>query len=171
MFTEHTWNFTLTVFFTCDLNFCLDSTNDCNVIPSGEAYEIFHPGRSSKSAKHSLKQFKPHAKLKPLGSYRGFPDAFITPQKLVDFFLWPERNENLEGTFFIDCWLANLLLMLMIVLSKSPSVQNLSELKEKWIKEVVVGVCQDIMRDMASNGKFERDTLKDISKKENILCL
>ena len=45
-------------------------------------------------------------------------------------------------------------------------MQNLSELKEYWIKEVVVGVCQDTMRDMASNGKFERDTLKDLSIKE-----
>ena len=44
--------------------------------------------------------------------------------------------------------------MLMMVLSKSPFVQNLSELKEYWIKEVVVGVCQDTMRDMASNGKI-----------------
>ena len=69
-----------------------------------------------------------------------FAEAFITLQNLVFFFKWPDINENLEGTFFIDCWLANLLLMLMIVLSKSPSVQNLSELKEKWIKEAV-GVC------------------------------
>ena len=86
MFIEHTWNFTPTVLFTCDLNFCLDSTDESNVIPRGEAYEFLHSGKSSKSVIQSLKQFKPHAKLKQLGSYRGFPDAFITPQNLVDFF-------------------------------------------------------------------------------------
>ena len=59
----------------------------------------------------------------------------------------------MEETFFIDCWLANLLLKLLVVLSKSPFVQNLSELKEYWIKEVVVGVCQDTMRDMTVNLK------------------
>ena len=74
------------MFFTCGLNFCLDSTDDCIVIPRGEAYEFLHPGRSSKSVKQPLKQFKPHRKLKHPGSYRGFPEAFITLQNLVDFF-------------------------------------------------------------------------------------
>ena len=39
-------------------------------------------------------------------------------------------------------------------------------LKELWLKEVVAGICQDTMRDVALNGKVERDTLINLSKTE-----
>ena len=45
-------------------------------------------------------------------------------------------------------------------------MQTFSELKDLWLKEVVVGVCQNCMRDIASSGKIERDTFLGLSKSE-----
>ena len=74
------------VILTSGLNFFLDTTDGCFVVPRGEAYEFLNPGKSSKSTKRPLHKYRPHRKLKHPGSYRGISEAFITLHNLVDYF-------------------------------------------------------------------------------------
>ena len=85
----------------------------------------------------------------------------------MDFFFQMARNKRELGRDLLYRLLVNLLTSVVDDGSKSSStVQTLSELKDLWLKEVVAGVCQDTIRDVALNGKIERDTLINLSKTE-----
>ena len=154
------------VILTSGLNFFLDITDDCFVIPRGEAYEFFNPGKSSKSTKHPLHQLRPHRKLKHPGSYRGVPEAFITLHNLVDYFFQMTKSKRELGRKLLYQLLFNLLSAAVDDGSTSSNVHCLSELKNLWLKEVILGVCRSTVGEFGFLGKLDNRTLVERSKTE-----